>query len=164
MNLITPDFGLFFWMTISFLILVFILKRFAWKPILNMLQKREKSIDEAIRAAEIARQDMEKLKFNNEQLMRQAKTERDEILKEARNIRESIIDEAKIKANEEANRIIQSAKESIHYEKMAAMTELKNQLATLSIEIAEQILKEELKNSEKHNKMIKQMLENVTFN
>ncbi len=164
MNLITPDFGLFFWMTISFLILVFILKRFAWKPILNMLQKREKSIDEAIRAAEIARQDMEKLKFNNEQLMRQAKAERDEILKEARNIRESIIDEAKIKANEEANRIIQSAKESIHYEKMAAMTELKNQLATLSIEIAEQILKEELKNSEKHNKMIKQMLENVTFN
>jgi len=164
MNLITPDFGLFFWMTISFLILVFILKRFAWKPILNMLQKREKSIDEAIRAAEIARQDMEKLKFNNEQLMRQAKTERDEILKEARNIRESIIDEAKIKANEEANRIIQSAKESIHYEKMAAMTELKNQLATLSIEIAEQILKEELKNSEKHNKMIKQMLEKVTFN
>ncbi len=164
MNLITPDFGLFFWMTISFLILVFILKRFAWKPILNMLQKREKSIDEAIRAAEIARQDMEKLKFNNEQLMRQAKAERDEILKEARNIRESIIDEAKIKANEEANRIIQSAKESIHYEKMAAMTELKNQLATLSIEIAEQILKEELKNSEKHNKMIKQMLEKVTFN
>lgn len=164
MNLVTPDLGLIFWMTLSFLTLVFILKKFAWKPILQMLHEREKSIDDAIHAADIARQDMQKLKFSNEQLMREAKAERDEILKEARSIRESIIDEAKIKANEESDRIVQAAKESIHYEKMAALTDLKNQIATLSIEIAGEILKEELSTSGKHEQMVKQMLDKVNFN
>lgn len=164
MNLVTPDLGLIFWMTLSFLLLVFILKKFAWKPILNMLHEREKSIDEAIHAADIARQDMEKLKFNNEQLLREAKTERDEILREARNVKEAIIEEAKIKANDEADRIVQAAKESIHFEKMAAITDLKNQIATLSIEIAGEILKEELSASGKHDEMVKQMLNKVNFN
>jgi F-type H+-transporting ATPase subunit b len=164
MNLVTPDLGLIFWMTLSFLLLVFILKKFAWKPILNMLHEREKSIDEAIHAADIARQDMEKLKFNNEQLLREAKTERDEILREARNVKEAIIEEAKIKANDEADRIVQAAKESIHFEKMAAITDLKNQIATLSIEIASEILKEELSASGKHDEMVKQMLNKVNFN
>ncbi|HXK95630.1 MAG TPA: F0F1 ATP synthase subunit B, partial [bacterium] len=109
-------------MTLAFLCLLFILKRFAWKPILEMLKAREHTIDEAIHAADIARQEIEKLKLNNEQLLKEAKAERDLILKEARQIRDSIIDEAKMKSNEEANRIIQAAKESINYEKMAALT------------------------------------------
>ncbi|HRS53732.1 MAG TPA: F0F1 ATP synthase subunit B [Bacteroidales bacterium] len=151
-------------MTLAFLCLLFILKRFAWKPILEMLKAREHTIDEAIHAADIARQEIEKLKLNNEQLLKEAKAERDLILKEARQIRDSIIDEAKMKSNEEANRIIQAAKESINYEKMAALTDLKNQIATLSIEIAEKLISEEISKTEKQEKIIKQMLDKMSFN
>jgi len=164
MELVKPDIGLIFWMTLSFLVLLFVLGRFAWKPVLKMLNEREQSIDEALHAADIARAEMEKLKFSNEQLLREAKEQRDVILKDARSIRDNIIDEARVKADEEAERIIQSAKDSIHFEKMAAITGLKNQVATLSVQIAERIIKEEMAESGKHDVLVKQLLDEVRFN
>ena len=145
-------------------IVLFILKKFAWKPIMKSLHERENTIDEALHAADKAREDMKKLKFDNEELLKQAKEERDKILKEARKVKDSIIEESKIKANEEANRIIESAIETIKHEKMAAITDLKNQLATLSINIAEKLIKEELSTNIKQQDYIKKLVDEVNFN
>lgn len=164
MSLVTPDIGLIFWMTLSFSILLFILGKFAWKPILKTLKDREDAIEESLNQAEKAREEMKQLKAHNEELLQQAKEERDAILKEARIIRDNIIEESRTKANQEYNRIIESAKESIHYEKMAAITELKNQIATLSIDIAEKILKEQLSDIENQKKHIDKMMDNINFN
>ncbi len=164
MELVNPGLGLIFWMALSFGIVLFILGKFAWKPIMNALKEREDSIDEALHAADKAREEMNELIAGNEQLLRKAKNERDEILKQARKIKNNIIDEAKEKANDEANRIIENAKESIHYEKMAAITELKNQIASLSIEIAEKILKEELSKEGRQKELIETLLKDIKFN
>lgn len=164
MGIVTPNPGLIFWMTLSFGILVFILAKYAWKPILSTLHEREKSIEEALHQADKAREEMQSMKSDNEELLRQAKEERSAILKDARDIRENMIEEAKTRANQEYNRILESAKESINYEKMAAITELKNQIATLSIDIAEKILKEELSNKESQKKHIDKMMDNINFN
>ncbi len=164
MELITPGIGLVFWMLLSFGLLLFILKKFAWKPIINMLDERDNTISEALDQAKIAREEMKTLQSNNELLIIQAKEERDSIIIEARKIREKMIEEAKIKANEESQRIIESAKESINYEKLRAITDLKNQVAQLSIDIAEKLLTNELSDKEKQNKMIEGMLDEVRFN
>jgi F-type H+-transporting ATPase subunit b len=164
MELITPGIGLVFWMVLSFSILLFLLKKFAWKPIISMLNERENTITEALDQAKIAREEMKALQANNEQLIILAKEERDAIIVEARHIREKMIEEAKLKANEESQRIIDSAKASINYEKMQAITELKNQVAQLSIDIAEKLLNDELDNKEKQNKMIEGMLKDIRFN
>jgi len=164
MGIVTPDLGLIFWMTLSFGILLFILTKFAWIPILATLHEREKSIENSLHEADKAREEMKTLKAHNEELLRQAKEERDIILKDARNIRDNIIEESKQKANQEYNRIIEAAKESIHYEKMQAITELKNQIATLSIDIAEKILKEELANKTAQKQHIDKMIDNINFN
>jgi len=133
MELITPGLGLIFWMTLAFLLLVFILGKFAWKPILRSLKERETSIHEALNAANQAREEMKRLKAGNEELLQEAKNERDAILNEARKIKDKILEEARQKGSEEAARIVSGAKESIHNEKMAAMTELKNQIAESSL-------------------------------
>lgn len=164
MELVQPGIGLIFWMTLSFGIVLWILRKYAWKPIMNSLREREESIDQALHAADKAREEMETLKVNNEQLLKEAKEERDAILREARKVRESIIEGAQEKANEEADRIITSAKESINYEKMAAITDLKNQLATLSIDIAEKILREKLDDRSKQEDFVKKLLDDVHFN
>lgn len=164
MELVQPGIGLIFWMTLSFAILIWLLAKFAWKPIMKGLKEREQSIDEALNAANKAREDMKELKFSNEKLLMEAKEERDNILRDARKVKDSIIDEAREKANEEANRIIENAKEAIHYEKMAAIHDMKNQLADLSIEIAEKILKEELSDKSKHDKLIERMLKEINQN
>ena len=164
MGLVTPSIGLIFWMTLSFGILFFILAKFAWKPIMATLREREQSIDDALQQANVTREEMKALHFSNEQLLKEAKEERDTMLKDARQIRDGILEEAKNKANQEYNRILESAKESIHYEKMAAITELKNQIATLSIEIAEKLIKEELSDKEKQKVLIDKMMDNVNFN
>jgi F-type H+-transporting ATPase subunit b len=164
MDLITPNLGLVFWMTLSFLILLFILTKFAWKPVIKSLKQREEKISDALSLAEKTKEEMKQLKFSNEQLLKEAKEERDAILREARKIRESIIDEARDKANIEANRIVENARESIHFEKMAAITELKNQIAVLSIEIAEKILNEELSRDGKQKQLIDKLLGDVNFN
>ena len=164
MELVTPHIGLIFWMTLSFGIVLFILGKFAWKPIMKMLKEREESIDNALRAAEKAKEEMTQLVFSNEQLMKEAKEERDGIMRDARKIRDNIIGEAKTKAESEAQRIVETAKENIHFEKMAALTDLKNQIATLSIEIAEKIMKEDLSTNEKQKTLVIKLLNEIHFN
>lgn len=164
MELVQPGIGLIFWMTIAFGLLLWILAKFAWKPIMKGLKEREDTIDEALNEANKAREEMKELKFSNEQLLKEAKEERDAILRDARKVKESIIEESKEKANEEANRILENAKDSIQYEKLAAIHEMKNELASLSIEIAEKILKEELSSKEKHQKLIERLINDVSKN
>lgn len=164
MELIQPGLGLIFWMLLSFSILLFILGKFAWKPITKALKEREQTIDNALHAADKAREDMEKLKFDNEVLLKEAKEERDAILRDARKVRDKIIDEARDKANDEANRIVENAKERIENEKMAAMTGLKNQIASLSIDIAEKILQKELSNEQKQKTYVQKLIDEVNFN
>lgn len=164
MELVTPGIGLVFWMILSFGIVFFILKKFAWSPILTTIKEREISIENALNAAEDARQAMKELKQDNERILTQAKLERDVLLKEARETKDSIIAQAKKTASEEADRIVSSARANIETEKLAAITEIKNQVATLSLEIAEKILKEHLSSEEKQKEIIKNRLKEVTLN
>jgi F-type H+-transporting ATPase subunit b len=144
MELVTPDIGLLFWMTLSFLIVLFLLTKFAWKPINQMLKERDKSIEDALAQAEKAKEEMAKLNADNERLIREAQQERDNILKAAREAKEQMISEAKGKAKEEADKLVASARESIENERKAAITDIKNQVALLSMEIAEKLIKKEL--------------------
>ena len=164
MELVSPGIGLIFWMTLAFLAVLYILGKYAWKPIMKALKERETSISDALNAAELAKEEMKNLQFSNEQLMKEARNERDLLLAETRKIKDAILEEARQKANEEANRIINSAKASIHFEKMAAMTELKNQLADWSLEIAKKILQKELSDPKQQEKYIKELLVDVKFN
>ncbi len=164
MELVNPGIGLIIWMTFSFALLIFILGRYAWKPILKSLHKREQTIDEALNQANKAREEMKNLKADNEKLLKLAQEERNEILRDARKVRETIIEEARVKANEEANNIVENAKERIEYEKMAAMTDLKNQIASISIEIAEKILEQELSAESKQEDYLKKLIENAKMN
>ena len=140
MELITPDFGLLFWMTLAFGIVFFILAKFAFPVINGMLKKREEEINNALELAERTHKEMEQLQANNEQLLQQAKEERMKMLNEAKQLSDKFIEEAKTKANEEKDRIIENAKEIIEHEKMAATTEIKNQIADISIKVAEKII------------------------
>jgi F-type H+-transporting ATPase subunit b len=164
MELVNPGIGLIFWMTLAFLAILYILGKYAWKPIMKSLKERETSIHEALNSAEKAREDMLTLKFSNEQLLQEAKNDRDAILAEARKIKDSIIEESKLKASEEADRIIISARESIQNEKMAAMTDLKNQLADFSLEVAKKILMKELSDPKKQEEYVKELMKDLKFN
>lgn len=164
MGLVTPGLGLVFWTTLAFLAVLFLLKKFAWKPILESIQKREETIDNALKEAEKARSEMEKLQAANEDLLRQAREERDMILKEARDQKDAIISEAKNKAKSEADRIAEQAREAIRNEKMAAIAELKNQVATLSIEIAEKVLRSELSNDNKQQAVVNNLVDDLNLN
>lgn len=164
MELIQPGIGLIFWMTLSFALVLFVLRRYAWKPILKMLKEREDEIDEALNAANKAKEEMKNLQADNEKLIRQAKEDRDAILNEARKVRDKMIDEAKEKANVEAQRIVESAKERIEHEKMAALVDLKNQIAQLSIDIAEKIIRSELSDKNKQEELIKRLIEETNPN
>jgi F-type H+-transporting ATPase subunit b len=164
MELVTPGIGLIFWTTLVFLIVLFLLKKMAWGPILSTIKEREDAIDNALRAAERAQEEIERLKVYNDNVLKEAKAERDNILKAGREAKEAIITEAKERASREAENIISQARESIHNEKMAAITELKNQVATLSIDIAEKILKEHLSDDQKQKSLIKNMIDDVNLN
>lgn len=163
-SLIEPGIGLIFWTTITFILLLVILGKFAWKPILTAIKTREKSIETALQSAESALNDMRELKSANEIILTQARTERDTMLKEARETKDSIIAEAKQRAQAEYNRILSSAREQITNEKNAAVAELKNQVAVLSIEIAEKILKSELSNDEKQKALVSNLMKDVNLN
>ncbi|MDZ7742613.1 MAG: F0F1 ATP synthase subunit B [Bacteroidota bacterium] len=164
MELVQPGIGLIFWMTLSFGIVIWILAKFAWKPIMKSLKEREDTIDDALHAADKAREEMKQLKVGNEALLAEAKEERDAILREARKVKGKIIEEARVKANDEANRIVENAKGRIENEKMAAMTDLKNQIASLSIEIAEKILKHELSDEKKQKEFVQKLIDDVNLN
>ena len=164
MELVKPEFGLVFWMTVSFLIVVFILRKFAWGPILSSLKERETSIEDALNAAKKAKDEVANMKAENEQLLKQARNERDMMLKEARDTKDAIVNEARAKAQTEADRMIASARESIQNEKMAAITELKNQVATLSIEIAEKVIRQQLASDDKQKALVNDLLKDVKLN
>ncbi|HRH37648.1 MAG TPA: F0F1 ATP synthase subunit B [Flavobacteriales bacterium] len=144
MSLVTPDIGLLFWMCLSFGIVVWLLSKYAWKPILSSVKQREGSIADALNEAKKMREDMAKMSANNEAIMRQAREERETLLKEARDIRDKEISEAKAKAKTEADALLSRARIDIQNEKNAAIVEMKNQVAELSIMVAERILKEKL--------------------
>ena len=169
MELVTPAIGLIFWTAVVFILLVILLKKFAWKPILTAVDKRNESIENALKAAEKAKEDIENLTADNERILNEAKLERDALLKEAREIKDKVIAEAKDKAKIEAEKILVSAKEQITNEKMAAITELKNQVAELSIEIAEKIIKSELQDLNKQKELVtsaisdKDLLKAISF-
>lgn len=164
MDLVTPDIGLIFWTTISFLILLFILGKFAWKPILNSVNERETSILKALDEAENARKEMENLTADNERILKEARTERETMIKEARDIKTKMISDAKEEAKTTAGAMILQAQEAIENEKKSAMAELKSQMASLSIEIAEKVVKEELSNKDKQLKLVEDMLGDATLN
>ena len=164
MDLVKPAIGLIFWMTLSFGIVLFILGKFAWKPILKMLQDRDASIQDALDTAKRTKEEMVALKADNEKLLNQARAERDVMLKEARNTKDAIIAEAKTKAAAEANKLIKSAREAINTEKNSAIAELKTQVATLSIEVAEKILRHELANDDKQKQLMENLLKDVNLN
>ena len=164
MDLITPEFGLFFWQTIVFLVLLFLMAKFAWKPILNSVRNREQSINDALASAENARKEMQNLKSDNEQLMKEARAERDAILREARELKEKVIADASEEAKVKADKIVADAKRSIELEKQSAMAELKNQVAELSVEIAEKIVRKELSSEKEQHQMIEKMLGDAKLN
>lgn len=158
------SFGLFFWQTILFIALLLLLRQFAWKPILNAVNDREKSIEDALNEAKKAREEMELLKAENDKILREAKIERDAILKEAREMHDGIIAKAKNTAQIEADRLVENAKAAIQNEKAGAMIELKNQIASLSIEVAETVLKRELKDPTAQESLVKEMINEVKLN
>ena len=164
MSLINPGFGLVIWMTLAFGILLWVLAKYAWPAIMDALSEREKSIEEALLSAEKARQAMEKLKLGNEELIREAKDERDNILKEARSLKEKMINDAKEKAQGTADSIVENARKSIESEKKAALVEIKNTIASFSIDIAEKILREELKDKKKQTAYVEKLLTETNLN
>ena len=164
MDLVKPAIGLIFWMTLSFGVVLFILGKYAWKPILKSLKDREGSIQDALDTAKRTKEEMATLKADNEKLLNHARAERDLMLKEARDTKDAIIAEAKTKASQEANKMIKSAREAINTEKMTAIAELKSQVAKMSIEIAEKILRHELANDEKQKALMTNLLKDVNLN
>jgi len=164
MELITPEFGLIFWTGISFLILLFLLRRFAWKPILGAVNTREQSILDALESAEAAKREMENLTADNERILQEARLERETMLKEAREMKVKMIADAKEEAQTTANKMIEQAQVAIESEKKSAVAELKNQVASLSVEIAEKVVKSELSDKDKQLKLVSDMLGDATLN
>lgn len=158
------SFGLFFWQILLFGLLLLLLKKYAWKPILNALNDREEGIQNALDEADKARQEMTELKSSNDQILKEARAERETLLKDARKVKNQLIADAKDEANIQANKIIEQAKVTIHHEKSAAIDELKNKVAEWSVEIAEKVIKEELSNKDKQVKLIEKMLDDATLN
>lgn len=156
--------GLFVWMLVIFIALIFLLKKFAWKPILDAVNEREEGIRNALLSAENAKKEMQNLKADNEKLLAEARLERDSMIKEAREIKEKMINDAKAEAQVAGQQMIEQAKASIESEKNAAMAELKAHVSTLSLDIAEKLLKEELSNKESQTKLVEKMLGDVKLN
>lgn len=164
MALITPSFGLIFWMLLGFGILFFILYKFAWPFITNTIAAREHRIESQLMEAEKVRQDMANLKSEHQVLLAQAKEERDQILADARKMRDKLYEEAKEKANNEAKAIVEDAKNAIHFEKMKAMTDIKNEIANLSIDIAEKLIRKELSDKDKQEQLIEDWMKEINLN
>lgn len=164
MELITPSLGLLFWTAIIFVVLMLILSKFAWKPIVSALEEREKFIADALSQAQLAKEEMAKLKSDNEILLLQARQERDKMLRDAQTVVANTIAEAKDKANVEVEKMIANARAQILNEKNAAITELKNLVATTSVEIAEQIVKKSLTSDAAQKELIEAYLKESKFN
>lgn len=163
MSLVTPDIGLLFWMMLSFAIVLFFLKKFAWKPILAALHAREESIDSALKASKEAKEEIAKLKASNEDLLREARSERDAMLKEAKEIKDKIITGAENEAKTKADAIVAKALEDIGNEKKAAMAELKGQVASISLEIAEKVLRQKLSDSKEQTALVDSLVKEINL-
>lgn len=164
MDLLTPGIGLMFWTTLVFLILMFILAKYAWRPILNAVKDREDSINEALNSAEKAKAEMAALSSKNEDLLKEAKLERDALMKDARAIRDKMIADSKGMAKEEADKIIAAARESIETERAAAIAELKNQVSEFSLDIAERIIRVELSKDGKQQELAQSLVKDIKLN
>jgi F-type H+-transporting ATPase subunit b len=164
MQLLTPDLGLFFWNLLAFVIVFFILKKFAWKPILSSLKTREEGIADALATAEKVRAEMAQLKNENEALLAKAREERAQLLKEARDTKDKIINEAKDQAKLEVNKIMIDAEAAIEQKKIAALTDLKNQVGNMVIDIAEKILRRELSDKTEQENYIKKRADEYKLN
>ncbi|AXY77299.1 ATP synthase F0 subunit B [Paraflavitalea soli] len=164
MSLLTPHLGFFVWTLIAFIVVFLLLKKFAWKPILKSLKERETGIAESLASAEKVKAEMAQLKNENEALLAKAREERAQLLKEARDTKDRIINEAKEQAKVEANKIIVDAQTAIQHQKMAALTEVKNQVGHLVIEVAEKVLRRELSGKAEQESFIKQLTNEVKLN
>jgi F-type H+-transporting ATPase subunit b len=164
MQLLTPEFGLLIWTLLAFLIVFFILAKYAWPAIINGLREREQSITSSLETAEKVKAEMAQMQSENEQLLAKAREERATMLKEAKETKDKIIGEAKEQAKVEANKIISDAQAAIQAQKMAALTDVKNQVGSLVIEVSEKILRRELNNKGEHESYIKQLTESVKLN
>ncbi len=158
------SFGLFIWQIVIFAGLIFLLKKFAWKPILDAVNDREEGIKNALLSAENARKEMQNLQADNQRILQEARLERDNMLKDAREMKEKMVADAKNEAQVQGLKMIEQAKAAIESEKNAAMAELKLQVSTLSLSIAEKILKDELSNKEAQTKLVEKMLGDVKLN
>lgn len=161
MGFVTPDYGTLFWMTIIFGILLIIMKKFAWKPILNALKERETSIADALASADKAREEVEGLKADHEKIIAEARKEREVILKEARDLKDKLLTEAKAQASNEGQKIVTAARQQIENEKQAAITEVKKQVADLSVLIAEKVIQKELKDKQTQESMVEDLLKDL---
>jgi F-type H+-transporting ATPase subunit b len=158
------SFGLFIWQTIIFVGLIFLLKKFAWKPILDAVNEREEGIKNALLSADNARKEMQNLQADNQRILQEARLERDSLLKDAREMKDKMVADAKNEAQAQGLKMIEQAKAAIESEKNAAMAELKLQVSTLSLEIAEKLLKDELSNKEAQVKLVEKMLGDAKLN
>ncbi|WP_372754830.1 F0F1 ATP synthase subunit B [Labilibaculum sp.] len=164
MGLVTPELGTFIWMLLAFGIVLLILAKYAWKPILNALKEREQSIEDALSSAEHAKEEMATLQAGNEKILQEARKEREAMLKEAKEMGENVVREAKQKATIEADKIIESARLNIESEKSAALNEIKAQVALLSIEIAEKILRQQFTDDQQQKDYFKKLMDEVKLN
>ena len=164
MDLVKPGLGLVFWTAITFLILLVVLRKFAWKPILGAVSDREEGIKDALKSAEKARLEMQNLTADNERILKEARAEREAMLKEARELKAKIVEDAKDEAQVLANKMIEQAQLAIESEKKSAMAELKNHVAGLSVDIAEKMVREQLSNKEKQLKLVETMLGEAKLN
>ncbi len=163
-SLLNPGIGLVIWMTFSFFLLLLLLKKFAWKPILSMIKTREESIASALNAAKEAEAKLIALQADNEKLLAEARKERDEMLKVARETKDKIVAAAETEAKAKADKIAKEANEAIQLEKQKALTELRNEVATLSVQVAETILKKELTSEDKQKELVSKLVSDITFN
>lgn len=161
MELVTPEPGLIIWTALSFFILLFILGKYAWKPILAAVAERENSIESALLKAEAVKEEMTRLTSENESLLRQARAERDSILSEAKKVKDQMISDAKATAHTEGARMIELARIEINNQKAIAMADVKNQVATLSLEIAEKVLRKQFEDQNKQDELVSQLLKEV---
>lgn len=156
--------GLFFWQTLLFLVLLFLLRKFAWKPILKAVNEREDNIQDSLDMAKKAKAEMQELQTKNENLMKEARIERDEMIKEAKETSTQMIEEAKGKSKVEADKILKDARASIESEKNAAIAELKSQVATVALEIAEKVIREELSSDKKQKELASKLADDISLN
>lgn len=159
MELVTPDFGLLFWQILTFAVVLFVLSKFAWKPIISGLKEREEGIEKAISEARLAREEIAGLKSDNEKLLAEARRERDKMLQEAQHTANHLVEEAKERASKETNAMIAAAREEIEISKEAAIAELKNYLAETSLDIATKILQKNLASDQAQQQLVKELIE-----